>query len=61
MNQPVEGWTNHHSIFEHDGQYYLAYHDVELSGKSHLRNVKIAELTLNEDGTIEPVDPMPGD
>lgn len=61
VNQPVEGWTNHHSIFEHGGKYYLAYHDVQLSGKSHLRNVKIAELTINEDGTILPVDPMPGD
>lgn len=61
VNQPVEGWTNHHSIFEHDGKYYLAYHDVQLSGKSHLRNVKIAELTINEDGTIEPIDPMPGE
>ncbi len=61
VNQPVEGWTNHHSIFEHDGKYYLAYHDVQLSGKSHLRNVKITELTLNDDGTIEPVDPMPGE
>ena len=61
INQPVEGWTNHHSIFEHNGKYYLAYHDVQLSGKSHLRNVKIAELTLNEDGTFDPVDPMPGE
>ncbi|KCZ51205.1 glycoside hydrolase family 43 protein [Hyphomonas pacifica] len=61
VNQPVEGWTNHHSIFQHNGKWYLAYHDVQLSGKSHLRNVKITELTVNDDGTIEPVNPMPGE
>lgn len=52
---PVEGWTNHHSIVEVRGKWYLFYHDVQLSGKTHLRNVKVAELHYNPDGTIQPV------
>jgi len=57
---PVEGWTTHHSIFEKDGKWYIAYHDTQLSGKTHLRNVKLAELHFNEDGSIQTIDPMPG-
>lgn len=51
--KPVDGWTNHHSIVEKDGKWYLFYHDVQLSGKTHLRNVKVAPLQYNEDGTIQ--------
>jgi len=50
---PVEGWTNHHSIIEKNGKWYLFYHDVQLSGKTHLRNVKVTELTFNPDGSIQ--------
>ncbi len=50
---PVEGWTNHHSIIEMNGKWYLFYHDTQLSGKTHLRNVKVTELKFNEDGSIE--------
>ena len=53
---PVLGWTNHHSIVEFQGKWYLFYHDTELSGKTYLRNVKMTELTHNEDGTIETID-----
>jgi len=52
---PVEGWTNHHSIIEVNGKWYLFYHDVQLSGKTHLRNVKVTELKYNSDGTIQTV------
>ena len=52
---PVEGWTNHHSIIEKDGKWYLFYHDVQLSGKTHLRNVKVTQLTYNPDGSIQTV------
>lgn len=54
--KPVLGWTNHHSIIEKDGKWYLFYHDVQLSGKTHLRNVKVTELTYNPDGTIKTID-----
>lgn len=52
---PVEGWTNHHSIIEVKGKWYIFYHDTQLSGKTHLRNVKVAELKYNPDGTIIPI------
>jgi hypothetical protein len=54
---PVQGWTNHHSIVEVNGKWYLFYHDVQLSGKTHLRNVKVTELRYNPDGTIITIDP----
>ncbi len=54
--KPVEGWTNHHSIVEIKGKWYLFYHDTQLSGKTHLRNVKVTELHYNADGTIIPID-----
>jgi len=50
---PVKGWTNHHSIVDFKGKHYLFYHDVQLSGKTHLRNVKVTELKYNEDGAIQ--------
>jgi hypothetical protein len=54
--KPVEGWTNHHSIIEYNGKWYLFYHDIQLSGKTHLRNVKMTELKYNPDGTIQTID-----
>lgn len=55
---PVVGWTNHHSIVEFKGKWYLFYHDSVLSGgKTHLRNVRVTELTHNADGTIQTIDP----
>lgn len=55
--KPVEGWTTHHSIIEKDGRWWLFYHDVQLSGKTHLRNVKVTELKYNADGTIQTIEP----
>ena len=59
--KPVQGWTNHHSIVQigskpGEARWYLFYHDVQLSGKTHLRNVKVTELTYNPDGTIQPIE-----
>jgi len=61
--QPVLGWTNHHSIVESGGRWYIFYHDSQRSnGVSHLRNVKEPiELKYNDDGTIQAVDPYFGD
>jgi hypothetical protein len=54
---PVVGWTNHHSIVEINKKWYLFYHDSVLSGdKTHLRSVKVTELTHRPDGTIETID-----
>lgn len=54
---PVIGWTNHHSIVEFKGKWYLFYHDSVFSGdQTHLRTVKVTELTYNADGSITTVD-----
>ena len=51
--EPVVGWTNHHSITEFNGKWYLFYHDSRLSdGKTHLRTVKMTELIHRPDGSI---------
>ena len=55
--EPVLGWTNHHSIVEFKGKWWLFYHDSQLSGgKTHLRNVKVTELQHRPDGSIVTVD-----
>lgn len=55
---PVVGWTSHHSVCKVDDKTYLFYHDSSLSkGVTHLRSVKIAEITYNKDGTIITLDP----
>lgn len=54
---PVIGWTNHHSILTFEGRWWLFYHDSSLSnGVTHLRSVKLTELTYDEAGKIVPVD-----
>lgn len=50
--EPVLGWTTHHSIVEFQGKWYLFYHDVSLSGKNHLRCVKVRELVYDSDGRL---------
>lgn len=56
--KPVIGWTSHHSICEVEGKWYLFYHDSSLSkGVTHLRSIKVTEITYNEDGTIIPINP----
>jgi hypothetical protein len=61
--EPVLGWTNHHSIAEVDGKWYLFYHDSQVSnGDTHLRNMKQPiEIRYNEDGTIQTIDPFQED
>ncbi|MBF9252570.1 glycoside hydrolase family 43 protein [Pontibacter sp. 172403-2] len=57
--KPVLGWTNHHSIIEDNGKWYLFFHDSSLSGgKTNLRSVKVTELHYNPDGTIQTIDAM---
>jgi len=56
--KPVQGWTTHHSIVDWQGKTWLFYHDTQLSGKNHLRNVKRTELQFNPDGTIKLIDPF---
>jgi beta-xylosidase len=59
---PVIGWTTHHSIVEFEDKWYLFYHDSSLSGGiNHKRSVKYTELKYNADGTIQKIDPYPGE
>lgn len=56
--EPVVGWTSHHSICEFDGKWYLFYHDSSLSkGVTHLRSIKVAEITYDENGFINTLHP----
>lgn len=56
---PVVGWTTHHSICEFEGKWYVFHHDSKLSGGvTHLRSIKVAEITYRADGTIDILDGM---
>ena len=55
---PVVGWTSHHSIIEFENKWYLFYHDSSLSkGVTHLRSIKMVEITYDENGYINTLDP----
>ncbi|MDI1256159.1 MAG: glycoside hydrolase family 43 protein [Flavobacterium sp.] len=55
--EPVQGWTTHHSIVEQKGKWYIFYHDTQLSGKTHLRNIKVTEIKHTVDGGLELIKP----
>ena len=51
-------WTNHHSIVEYQGQWYLFYHHNDYSPKfDKNRSVCVDSLFFNDDGTIQEVKP----
>lgn len=51
-------WTNHHSIVEYQGQWYLFYHHNDYSPRfDKNRSVCIDLLSFNADGTIKEVKP----
>lgn len=55
---PTGCWTNHHSIVEYKGQWYLFYHHNDYSPNfDKLRAVRADSLFFNPDGTIQPVKP----
>jgi hypothetical protein len=55
---PMGCWTNHHSIIEFNNQWYLFYHENDLSPKfDKNRSVRIDSLFFNPDGTIKKVIP----
>lgn len=59
MDESASGtWTNHHSITKYKGQWYLFYHDSELSPNfDKTRSIRADSLFFNEDGTIQKVLP----
>lgn len=55
---PMNCWTNHHSIVEFKGQWYLFYHQNALSPHfDKNRSICIDSLFFNADGTIRKVLP----
>ena len=55
---PSGCWTNHQSILEFDGQWYLFYHSNDLSPSfDKARSIRIDSLFFNQDGTIRKVMP----
>lgn len=51
-------WTEHHSIVQYKGQWYLFYHDKQLSPNfDKNRSVRVDYLYFNDDGTIRKVIP----
>ena len=55
---PTGCWTNHHSIVNYKGQWYLFYHHNDYSPDfDKNRSARIDKLFFNEDGTIQEVIP----
>lgn len=55
---PTGCWTNHHSIVEYNGQWYLFYHHNDYSPRfDKNRSVRIDSLFFRPDGTIKKVKP----
>jgi hypothetical protein len=55
---PMNCWTNHQSVIEYKGQWYLFYHQNEFSPNfDKNRSVCIDSLFFNGDGTIRKVIP----
>lgn len=59
MKEHANGcWTNHHSIVNFKGQWYLFYHQNDYSpNDDKRRSVRIEKLYFNPDGTIKEVTP----
>lgn len=55
---PTGCWTNHHSLVEKDGQWYLFYHHNDYSpNMDKRRSARIDKVSFNADGTINQVTP----
>ncbi len=55
---PTGCWTNHHSIVEKDGQWYLFYHHNDYSpDMDKRRSTRIDTISFNPDGSINKVVP----
>ena len=55
---PNECWTNHHSLVQYQGEWYLFYHHNDYSPAfDKNRSVRIDKVLFNPDGTILPVTP----
>ena len=58
MDETAECWTNHQSMIEFKGQWYLFYHHNDYSPQfDKARSICADSLFFNEDGTIRKVTP----
>ncbi|MBD1390995.1 carbohydrate-binding protein [Neiella sp. HB171785] len=57
MDMWPDCWTNHHSIVQYQGQWYLFYHHHDLSFDASLRSMAADKLFFNTDGSIQKVQP----
>ena len=58
MDETPECWTNHQSMIEYKGQWYLFYHHNDyLPRFDKARSVRADSLFFNDDGTIRKVVP----
>jgi hypothetical protein len=58
MDKNAGCWTDHHSLVEYQGQWYLFYHYNDLSPRDNTRRSAHADyLAFHEDGTIQKVTP----
>jgi len=58
MEQNPQCWTNHHSVVEFKGKWYLFYHHNDYSPNfDKNRSVCVDEITFNDDGSINLVVP----
>ncbi len=58
MDRWTDGcWTNHHSIVDYKGQWYLFYHHHDISKDQTLRSICADKLFFNADGSIQKVWP----
>jgi len=59
MDESASGcWTNHHSVIQFKDQWYLFYHNKDLSPNfDKNRSIRIDSLFFNNDGTIQKVIP----
>lgn len=59
MDELASGcWTIHQSVVNYKGQWYLFYHDKDLSPEfDKNRSIRADKLVFNEDGTIQKVVP----
>ena len=53
--EPTGCDTSHGSVVEYKNQWYLFYHNCDISGRGNLRSVCIDCLYFNDDGTIKTV------
>lgn len=53
--EPTTSDTSHGSVVEYKGQWYVFYHNSDISGRGNLRSICVDKLYFNEDGTIQMV------